>query len=182
MRRSSSWRSSLSAAASRGIWSVASASSLGFTQMESTGVLHRERLAVAVGDGAAVRGNLEHAREARIALAGEEAVIDQLQVDRAPGEPERARRERGQEQRCAPAERARVEVACTARFHGAMISMSFGGGIAMCSRVLATRSTNAWVDHALCSSCSWPHSISRLSRRALSASSWMNSSRARCLQ
>src|SRR5262249_33753994 len=143
----------------------------------------RERLAVAVGDGAAVGGDLQHAREARVALAREETVIDQLQVHRAPQERRAGERQQAEQDPGAPAERARRRIAPEgSRLHGVTTSMFCGGGIAMCSRVLATRSTNAWLDQALCSSCSWPHSICRLSRRALSASSWMKSSRARCSQ
>jgi hypothetical protein len=58
--------------------------------------------------------------------------------------------------------------------------MSLGGGEAIFSFVLATRSTNACVDQALCSSCNWPHSISSVSRSLLSRSSATKSSRARC--
>ena len=47
-------------------WSHASASSFGFAHTESTGVLTRERLAVAIGDRAAMRGDLRDAREARV--------------------------------------------------------------------------------------------------------------------
>ena len=114
----------------------------------------RERLAVAVGDGAAVRGDVEHAREARIALAGEKTVIDELQVHRTPRQRQRAHAQEALQQVRPPAERARRELACAAHLHGAMISISFGGGIAMWSLALATRSTKAWVDQALCSSCS----------------------------
>jgi hypothetical protein len=44
---------------------------------------HRERLAVAVGDRAAVRRDLDDAHRAIIALLGEKSVIEQLQLDRA---------------------------------------------------------------------------------------------------
>src|SRR5262249_22697736 len=140
-----------------------------------------ERLAVAVSDGAAMGGDLEHSRKPGIALTGEKAVSDQLQVGGAPPEPERRERQQRHQESRTPAEGHRRAIAYAARLHGEIISISLGGGIAMWSRVLATRSTNAWVDQALCSSCSWPHSISRLSRRAFSVSSCTNSARARCL-
>ena len=44
----------------------------------------RERLAVPIGDRAAMRDDRRHAREAGRALAGEEAMLDQLQLHRAP--------------------------------------------------------------------------------------------------
>ena len=44
----------------------------------------RQRLAVAIGDVAAMRDDRGDAREARIALLRQEAVIDQLQIHRAP--------------------------------------------------------------------------------------------------
>src|SRR5262249_1688139 len=113
-----------------------------------------ERLAVAVGDGAAMGGDLEHPREPRIALPGEKAVIDELQVNGAPHEPERREREQCHQECRAPAEGYRRAIAYAAPLHGEVISISFGGGVAMWSLVLATRSTKAWVDQALCSSCS----------------------------
>ena len=63
---------------------------------------HRERLAVAVEDHAAIGRELRDAREARIALLLEEALVDHLQVDRA--RDQHAGRERKQrEQRAARA-------------------------------------------------------------------------------
>ena len=62
----------------------------------------RQRLPVAVGDGAAVRDDLQHAREARVALLGEEAVIDELQVHGPVDECEGAGSQQAEQQR-APA-------------------------------------------------------------------------------
>ncbi len=50
----------------------------------------RQRLAVAVGDGTAVRHDLGHAHGPVVALFGEKAVIEQLQFDRARHQPGRA--------------------------------------------------------------------------------------------
>ena len=143
---------------------------------------HGQRLAVAVGHRAAVRGDVQHAREARVTLLRQEAVVHQLQVHRPVHQAECAAGQQPEQQVRPPAETTGRVLAWAAGPHGAMISISFGGGIAICSFAFATRSTKAWVDQALCSSCSWPHSISRLSRRPLSASSSMNRVRARCLQ
>src|SRR6516162_7366394 len=92
---------------------------------------HGERLAVAVSDGAAMGGDLEHPREPGITLAGKEAVIDQLQVDRAPNETERRERQQCPQESCTPAKGHRRAIAYAARLHGEMISISFGGGVAM---------------------------------------------------
>ena len=98
MRRASDCWSSFSAFASFGSWSMLSFSSCGLTQMLSTGVEHRQRLAGAVGDGAAMRGDLDHAHRAVVALFGEKAVIEQLQLDRARREPGRAEHDESQHQ------------------------------------------------------------------------------------
>src|SRR5205085_857538 len=81
------------------------------------GSADRERLAVAIRDRAAVCGDVQHAREARRALAGEKAVIDELLIHRAPGEGERPAEEQGEEQARPPAERARHGIPWAARFH-----------------------------------------------------------------
>ena len=49
-----------------------------------------QRLAGAIGDRAAMRRDLDHAHGALVALLGEKAVIDQLQLDRARREPDGA--------------------------------------------------------------------------------------------
>ena len=142
----------------------------------------RKRLAIAVDDGTAMRGNGGHAREARVALACKKAVIAQRKVCRPPAQCECADAEEAEQHVGAPAKGSRGRLARLVSDHGAMTSICCGGGVAMRSLVLATRSTKACVDQALCSSCSWPHSTSRLSRRALRRSSSTNSARARCLQ
>ncbi len=117
-----------------------------------------QRLAVAVSDGPPMRGYESHSREPRSTLFCEETMIDELQIHCTRGKSERSTDEQPDQQVGPPAERGRG-IARASCLHGAMISISLGGGIAMCSFALATRSTNACVDHALCSSCSCPHSI-----------------------
>jgi hypothetical protein len=109
---------------------------------------HRERFAVAVGDRAARRGDLGHAREARIALPGEELVILELQLDGAPHQAERAAHQQREHEVRAPAKAARIvarggasaratprlaALAGDMTLHGDTSSMSFGGGIAILS-------------------------------------------------
>ncbi len=89
-----------------------------------------ERLAVAIGDGAAMRRDVDHAREARIALLRQECVLDELQVDRAAEQRRRGEREQPHQEVRPPAERARRRMPCVARLHGWTITMSFGAGIA----------------------------------------------------
>src|SRR5690606_16532176 len=112
---------------------------------------HRQRLAVAVEDRAAMSRDGRHPREARRALLREEGVIDELQLDGPPEEPERTAAQEAQQQVRPPAEVAAVRgrVARGAAAHGEITSISCGGGIAIFRRVLATRSTKAWVDQAL---------------------------------
>src|SRR5690348_2969203 len=108
-------------------------------------------------------------------------MVDELEIGRPPHETRRAADQQPDQQVRPPPERG-GGVSCVTWSHGAMISISLGGGIAIWSFVLATRSTNACVDHALCSSCNCPHSICRWSRCVLSLSSSTNNWRARCLQ
>ena len=123
---------------------------------------------------------------ARVALLGEKAVVDELQIDRAPHQRHRHRRRAGPASRYARQRNAASDCVCRGRSspHVRARSRAFAAAqngkrciMARRSRCLSaaaspcgawcsrTRSTNAWVDQALCSSCSWPHSISRLSRR-----------------
>ena len=102
-----------------------------------------ERLTVAIRDGAAMGRDLCHAREARIALPLEKPMVDELQVDSAPHQTRGTAHEQSDQHSCPPAIRARSRVVCAERLHGAMTSISFGGGIAIWSFVLATRSTKA---------------------------------------
>src|SRR5262249_22298896 len=85
------------------------------------GRAHGERLAVAVGDRAAMRGDFHHAREVLRRLALEEAVVAQLQVHGAPRERRRAAGEEAEQQIRAPAERARFELFGTAAGHGPIL-------------------------------------------------------------
>ena len=93
---------------------------------------HRERVAVAVEDHAAVRRQLRDAGEARIALLLEEALVDHLQVDRA--RDQHARREREQrehEQRRASAAGARVRLPLRSAHHGWTMRRSAARGISI---------------------------------------------------
>jgi hypothetical protein len=63
----------------------------------------RERLAVAVGERAAVRRDLDRAQVAVVRLRGEELRVDELQVQDAALERDRAEREQREQHRTAPA-------------------------------------------------------------------------------
>ncbi len=97
-------------------------------------------------------GNLYYAGEARVSLLRQKGVVYQLQVGGAPDKRDGSASQQADEHIGSPAKRQRG-VECVTSPHGATISISLGGGIAMCNFVLATRSTNACVDQALCSSC-----------------------------
>ncbi len=57
---------------------------------------HRERLAVAIGDGAAMRADGGHARETRRAFTGQEAVLQQLQLHRTAREGHAGRQQQAE--------------------------------------------------------------------------------------
>ena len=139
----------------------------------------RERIAVAIEDHAAVRRELGDAREARIALLLEEALVDDLQVDCARDE-QRHGRERQREQRRAR-ERARLRTSPRSSCDRvaswlARCAVPTGRGITMCRSSRAIRSTRPCVPQVLCSSWSWPHSMSSSSRsrvRRCSSMKWL---------
>ncbi len=103
----------------------------------------RQRLAVAVGDRAAVRDDRSHARVARRALAGEEAVLHELQLHRAAHQRRAAREQQREHQRQPQAEGIRPRAAAPRRNASwrSAISTSFEAGRRICRRVLATFST-----------------------------------------
>src|SRR5690606_10291426 len=142
---------------------------------------HRQRLAVAVGDHAARGRDRDLAQEAGIALLAVEVVVDQLQVDRAADQRERAQPERAADQRQPPAQ---VEAAARARLarlarrlagaalpaaagthaHGRTTTMSRVSGKRMPRRLRATWSMRLLSAQVACSSCRRPNSMLRSSR------------------
>ncbi|MFO1400241.1 MAG: hypothetical protein U1F30_03345 [Steroidobacteraceae bacterium] len=104
---------------------------------------HRQRLAEAVGDGAAVRVDRHDPREARVALAGEEAVVDQLQLDGAAGEQRGDGAQQGEQQAEPQAEgdRALRVAALGVAHHRPTVSISRDAGMRMRSLASAMRST-----------------------------------------
>ena len=108
---------------------------------------HGQRLAGSVGDRAAVGRDLDHAHRTVVALLGEKAVIDQLQLDRARREADRAEHHQPQNDGGAPAVgRGAGGAFAQALLHGRTIRTSRVCGRLICSFALATRSTNAFED------------------------------------
>src|SRR5690606_8096471 len=153
---------------------------------------HRQRLAVAVGDHAARSRDRDLAQEAGIALLAVEVVVDQLQVDRAAHQRERAQAERAADQRQPPAQveaAARTRLARLARrlagaalpavaeayAHGRTTTMSRVSGKRMPSRLRATWSMRLLSAQVACSSCRRPNSMLSSSRAFSSLLSSMNS-------
>ncbi len=103
--------------------------------------------------------DLDHAREVLRAALLQEALVDELQLHRAPHERDSAAGEDAQKQISPPPEGAGLHFAFCTTAHGAALSwpashgdtssMSLGGGVAIFSLVLATRSTNACGPRAL---------------------------------
>src|SRR5271165_3982101 len=120
-----------------------------------------------------MRGDLDHAHRAVVALFGEKAVIEQLQFHRARREPGGAEHDESEHQTRAPATTLGGGFA-RALLHGRTIRTSRVCGRFICSLAFATRSTKACEDQKLCSSCRRPHSISSESRSALSRSNRTN--------
>src|SRR6185437_15400650 len=78
---------------------------------------HGQRLAVAIGDRATMRRNVDDAREAGIALLREKRVFEELQIDGAAEERARREHEQPDEKMRPPAERAGCRMTCVARPH-----------------------------------------------------------------
>ena len=123
-----------------------------------------------------------NAREAASPFLGEETVIDELQIDRAPHESERAANEQPDEQVRPPPERGRGVVVryvpswsddldLLGRRHR---HVQLGAGDALDKRM---RGPRALLELQLS-----PLDLEVVALRPLSLSSWTNSSRARCLQ
>ena len=113
----------------------------------------RKGLAIAIGDHAAMRSDGSNAREALVAFRGVEIVLIQLQMRRLGEQPRSRRHQQAKHQPDPPAKRACCPVTRIPGTHGATILISWAGGVAMCRRLLATFSTKACCDQALCSSC-----------------------------
>ena len=106
-----------------------------------------ERLAGAVRDRAAMRCDLDHAHGSVVALLGEKAVIEQLQLDRA--QRKRGGRQHHQSEHHGRAPAIAVRLRCAfarSLLHGRTIRTSRVWGKFICSLALATRSTNACED------------------------------------
>src|SRR3569623_552223 len=136
----------------------------------------RERLAVAVGDHAAVRGHAHHAELPRIALPLQKLLVQELQIDRAPHEAAHRHGHDG-EQRDTP---AAVGLRLVGYSHGFNTTIALGSGISIPSCALATSSMRPCVAQVLCSNCSWPHSISMSSRALCRPCNSTNSLRVWC--
>ncbi|MNQ16708.1 hypothetical protein D3C85_297090 [compost metagenome] len=93
----------------------------------------RQRLAVAVGDQPAVRGNRDVPHAACIAVGLEEVMVEHVQVDDAPGD----HADHAQQDRDHQAEAPGVECAVEVD-HGATIRTSPGSGMRICSCSLAS--------------------------------------------
>ena len=106
-----------------------------------------ERLARAVGDGAAMRRDLDHAHRALVALLREKAVVDQLQLHRPGAEPYGTAHDEP-EDHCRPPPVALELRAAFARplLHGRTIRTSRVCGRLIESFAFATRSTKALED------------------------------------
>ena len=110
----------------------------------------RERLAVAVGQRAAMRGDLYRAQMAVVRLRREELLVDELQVEDSALECRRAEREQREQHRSAPTHALdllrwrrlphRPLTSVTRRRRVARRPDSSGGG----ARVRAIRSAGAW--------------------------------------
>src|SRR5690606_36263731 len=140
----------------------------------------RERLAVAVGDQPAVRGNFLGAQVARVRLLVQELAVEYLQVHGAGAEHRRRRGEEREHERGTQDEPPlRLLPGFGAALHARSITkISSGRGRARERSSAATRSMRAWVAQVLCSICSCPHAMFSSSRPTVSASSSTNSLRA----
>ena len=106
-----------------------------------------QRLAGPIGDRAAMRRDLDHAHRSIVALLGEKAVIEQLQLDRAQRERAGGQHHQSEHHSRAPAIAARLRCAfARSLLHGRTIRTSRVCGKFICSLVFATRSTNACED------------------------------------
>ena len=138
----------------------------------------RQRLAVAVDDHAAVRRELAPRAGSARRPAAQELLVDELQVDGARRAAHARRRRRARRstsqwrQRWRP---RRCGRSVRAAAHGCTMRRSLACGMTMCSSSRATLSTRACVAQVLCSSCSWPHSMSSSSRSRVRRSSSTNS-------
>ena len=124
----------------------------------------RQRLAIAVGNQAAVRGNRNMSHAAGIALALQEVVINHLQVDDAPDNRPGHQRQQHQHQTETPG----IERAFQFH-HGATICTSAASGMRICRRSVAMVSMRLWAVQVLCSRIRRPHSACALSRTLSSA-------------
>ena len=106
-----------------------------------------QRLAGPIRDRTAVRRDLDHAHRSIVALLGEKAVIEQLQLDRPKCERGGGQRHQSEHHGRAPAIAVRPGCGFAGSLlHGRTIRTSRVCGRFICSLVLATRSTNACED------------------------------------
>ena len=106
-----------------------------------------QRFAVTIRDRTPMRGNLHHAHRTIVALLGQKAVIEQLQLDGAGHQSGRADQHQPQDHGRTPAVAPGVAVVVAgAQFHGRTIRTSRVCGRFICSLALATRSTKAFDD------------------------------------
>jgi hypothetical protein len=148
----------------------------------------REWLAIAVEHHAAVGRQLHVAQDAGVPLSREEVLVNDLQVNRARQQRNTAQRQQRADEPQAPAaDLGRGSVAGVvvanrgAAFHGCTMRSSVACGVTMPRSSCATCSTRPCVAHVLCSSCSWPHSMSRSSRWVVSFCNSLKRLRASCL-
>src|ERR1043166_7896704 len=150
-----------------------------------------ERFAVAVGNLAAMRAHLDHAAVTRCALLLQKVVVQSLQVDGPCQQSEHPREQHQQQGARAPLRQLERQygVGGTAhlgatpgsiRLSGATSWMRAAGGTRICSCPLAIFSMRECIAQVLCSSCSWPHSISSSLASSCALCNSTNSLRALC--
>ena len=134
-----------------------------------------QRLAIAIGDEAAMRRNRDMPQAACITLILEKLLIEHVQVDDPPAD----RRDHGREQRQHQAEAPGIECAVETA-HGATICTSAGSGMRICSCPVASASMRLCAVQVLCSRSRRPHSACALSRTLSSANRALSSWRFQC--
>src|SRR5690606_36499449 len=107
----------------------------------------------------AMRGNRDMPHAARIALLLEEVMVEDVQIDDAPGQRADHHRQQRQDQAESPGETGSVEAD-----HGFTRRTSAASGMRICSCSLASVSMRLWAVQVLCSRISRPHSAWARSR------------------